>query len=319
MSLQLHVQARFAESGGEAPLELRVTLEAADSETLVILGPSGSGKSLLLETVAGLHPHTGSIRHRGRELSHLAPEARGFGFVFQDYALFPHMSVRENIAFACPGPFAGERVASLMDRLQVAHLSGRRPGRLSGGEKQRVALARALARRPRLLLLDEPLSSLDLPARESLRGDLMGILEGTTAVYVTHDRTEARLLGERVAVMREGEILQAGPAGEVFHRPASPFVARFTGSNCLPLDQLPASPEGAPGKAEYLVLRPEGVRLKGKGEGMPARVLRILPEEASFRISLGLGGHRLDALVGTPPEEGAEVGVDWAKEEAWYL
>ncbi|HKJ89231.1 MAG TPA: ABC transporter ATP-binding protein, partial [Gammaproteobacteria bacterium] len=229
------------------------------------------------------------------------------------YALFPHMTVRENVAFAS-GKGARVRPEDLLERLGIAHLGERRPARLSGGEQQRVALARALAAEPEVLLLDEPLSSLDLPAREALRLDLPEILAGATAVYVTHDRTEARLLGDRVAVIRDGAIRQCGPVPEVFERPADPFVAAFTGSNVVPVADLP---EGAAGRGGgHLAVRPEHLRLEENGPGPRARVLQVIPEGPLYRVTLRLGAASLHALTAAPPEEGSEVSVAWCEGRA---
>lgn len=208
----------------------------------VLFGPSGSGKTTVLRALAGLdRPDQGSIAFEGdvwfdaaRRID-VPPQARGVGLLFQDYALFPHLSVRANLAYGLRRLGAAERearVAELAERLGVTELLGRRPSQLSGGQKQRVALARALAPRPRLLLLDEPLSALDAPTREALRGELRHLLEhaGVPAIVVTHDRTEALALGDRLAVLAGGAIRQVGPVHEVFSEPADVEVARVVGT-----------------------------------------------------------------------------------------
>ena len=223
-----------------------INLEIAAGEYFVVLGPTGAGKTVLLETIAGLHrPRRGRILLAGEDITHAPPERRGIGFVYQDYALFPHLSVAGNIAFGLRlrGMGRGEiekRVAAIGRLLGIEHLLHRMPGTLSGGEAQRVALARALVIEPRLLLLDEPLSALDPETREGLQRELGRIHRelGTTTIHVTHDFEEAVALGDRIAVLREdrldeglreGRIVQVGRPEEIFRRPASEFVARFVG------------------------------------------------------------------------------------------
>ena len=223
-----------------------INLDVAPGEYFVILGPTGAGKTLLLETMAGLHrPLKGRILLAGEDITHAPPERRGIGFVYQDYALFPHLSVAGNIAFGLKVRMIGrgdieERVVAISRLLGIEHLLHRRPGTLSGGEAQRVALARALVVQPRLLLLDEPLSALDPETREALQRELGRIHRevGTTTVHVTHDFEEAVALGDRIAVLREdrvgdvkreGRIEQVGTPEEIFRRPANEFVARFVG------------------------------------------------------------------------------------------
>ena len=210
-----------------------VNFEVGRGEYFVILGPTGAGKTVLLEAIAGLLPlKEGRIFINGREATRLPPERRKVGFVFQDYMLFPHLSVRDNIAFGLKGrrrEEARRRVEELAELLEIKHLLSRKPQTLSGGEKQKVALARALAPKPEILLLDEPLSALDPKTREGLARELLRIHKklGLTTLHVTHDFEEALALGERVAVMREGRIVQIGTPEEIFRRPASEFVAEF--------------------------------------------------------------------------------------------
>ena len=312
MSLAVDVRATFTADGTE-PFTVDVALDVRPGETLVVLGPSGSGKSLLLETVAGFHPHDGSVVHKGRDLTGTEPEERGFGFVFQDYALFPHLTVRENVAF-------GERYHDetrdpddLLAELGVGHLADRTPKTLSGGEKQRVALARSLAIRPAALLLDEPLSALDVPTRQTLRDDLARLVDDVTAVYVTHDRTTARALADRIAVMRDGRLVQVDTPETVFASPASPFVARFTGSNVVELDALSSVDglDGTDGTDGTLAIRPEHVVLGDEAPDTEATVERVVREDAAFRVSLALGtdGATVDAFVADPPAVGETVGL----------
>jgi molybdate/tungstate transport system ATP-binding protein len=222
------------------PLDLTV-----DDEVLAVLGPSGSGKTTLLSTVAGIVPSAGgSVRLDGRDLTGTPPEARGTGVVFQDGALFPHMTARENLAYAATDD---ERVAELAGLLEIGDVLDRRPGALSGGEGQRVALARTLAADPDALLLDEPLSSLDAPIRRRLRLELHDLFDSLDipVVYVTHDQRTASALGDRIAVLRDGQLEQVGPCSAVLERPATSFVARFTGSeNVLAVQVLERTAEG---------------------------------------------------------------------------
>jgi molybdate transport system ATP-binding protein len=216
-------------------------LSAGVPVVTVLFGPSGSGKTTMLRCLAGLErPDTGFIRFGGQTWfdsetrTCVPPQQRGTGYLFQEYALFPHLTVEGNIAYGLGGIPAGERrnrVAEAIALLGLVGLGGRKPGQLSGGEQQRVALARALVRRPRLLLLDEPLSALDAPTREPLRRELRRLLVGlgVPVLLVTHDRVEALALGDHVAVLHQGAIHQCGPVEEVFARPVNLNVARAVG------------------------------------------------------------------------------------------
>jgi len=239
----------------------------------VLFGPSGSGKTTVLRALAGLdRPEGGSISFAGEtwfdaaRRVHLPPQARGIGFLFQEYALFPHLSVAGNVAYGLhrlPRAEREGRVGELAERLGIAELLHRRPAELSGGQRQRVALARALAPRPRLLLLDEPLSALDAPTREALRGELRHLLEtsGVPAVVVTHDRTEALALGDRLVVLVDGTVRQLGPVHEVFSAPVDAEVARVVGTeNVFPARPLRRE-EG------LLVVRAGDVELVGVDPG----------------------------------------------------
>src|SRR5579864_5966897 len=212
-----------------------ITFTVAAGEILVILGPSGAGKSLLLETLAGFNrPLLGHIYIDGRDMTSAPPEARRIGLMFQDYALFPHLTVAQNVAFGqrfgAPGARA-EPVDALLARLGIRHLAARKPARLSGGEKQRVALARALATDPRLLLFDEPLAALDERNRETLRAELKDFLrrDRLTAIFVTHNQMEALALADTIAVMRDGTLAQLGTPSEIFNSPADAAIASFVG------------------------------------------------------------------------------------------
>jgi len=215
-----------------------IDLSAESGEYIVLLGPTGAGKTILLEAIAGLRrPAGGRILLDGHDITETPPERRGIGFLYQDYALFPHLTVAENIAFGLrarriPRDEIRTRVEEIARLLKIEILLPRRPGSLSGGERQRVGLGRALAIAPPLLLLDEPLSALDPEMREGLQRELLQVHRTlrTTTVHVTHDFEEAIGLGDRVAVMDQGTIVQKGTAEEIFRRPGSPFVARFVGA-----------------------------------------------------------------------------------------
>jgi iron(III) transport system ATP-binding protein len=240
MFLELEaVTLRYPGAGERAAVD-GVSLTLPAGQIGVLIGPSGCGKTSLLRAVAGLErPAQGRITMDGRVLSAddgtwVAPEARQIGMVFQDYALFPHLSVADNIAFgvrSAPRPERRVRVARMLDLVGLAGVGDRAPHELSGGQQQRVALARALAPAPRLLLLDEPFSSLDVDLRERLAHDVRAILKqtGTTALFVTHDQLEAFALGDAIGVMRDGRLEQWDDAYTLYHRPATRFVADFIG------------------------------------------------------------------------------------------
>lgn len=301
-----------------APLDLVV----ADGELLTVLGPSGSGKTTLLRLVCGLEaPDAGTILIGGRDVTSDDPGARNVGMVFQGHALFPHLDVRRNIAYGMqarrvPAREIGPRVEEVAERLGLGELLDRRPGRLSGGERQRVALARALVRTPDLLLLDEPLSSLDAPLRAELRREIAR-LQGElrlTMVYVTHDQSEALALGDRVAVMRTGAIDQVGTPEEVYSRPRTLEVARFVGLaqiNVLEAESFPALAAGRQGA--LLAVRPEDVGVAGSrlnvpgAVSLPGRVELIEPAGDHALLTLALdGGGRLTARI--EPELRPEAG-----------
>ncbi len=251
------VGVRYARSTtGRAAVD-NVSLGLAAGQIGVLIGPSGCGKTSLLRAVAGLENcASGSIRIDGQVLSdpaagiHLAPEARRIGMVFQDYALFPHLSVADNIAFgisALPRAQREKRVQQVLDLVGLAHAAKQAPHQLSGGQQQRVALARALAPQPRLLLLDEPFSSLDVDLRERLAQEVRTILKesGTTALLVTHDQFEAFAVGDTIGVMNNGHLEQWGDAYTLYHRPVSRFVAEFIGHGVFAPAQIVTCAHGA--------------------------------------------------------------------------
>src|ERR1051325_3367549 len=218
-----------------------VSLDVERGEFFGLLGPSGCGKTTTLRMIAGLEqPDSGCIQFEGRDITNLPAERRGFGMVFQNYALFPHLNVFENVAFGLrarhkPKPEIAERVKGALTLVQLPGYERRRIDELSGGQQQRVAIARAIAIEPALLLFDEPLSNLDVALREETREELRELVErlGLTAVYVTHDQEEAFALCDRISVMSEGHILQTGAPRELYERPTQIFVARFLGRNNL--------------------------------------------------------------------------------------
>lgn len=212
-----------------------ITFEVKQGEYYIILGPTGAGKTVLLESIAGLYPvKKGEIWLNGKEITNLEPEKRGIGVVYQDYVLFPHLSVKENIIFGLrlkgkPKLEIETTVGWLAELLNISHLLERNPGTLSGGESQKVALARALSVKPEVLLLDEPLSALDPKTREDIQHELRRIHDRltVTTIHVTHDFEEAVALGDRIAVIGEGQIMQIGTSEQIFRQPNSEFVARF--------------------------------------------------------------------------------------------
>jgi len=214
-----------------------ISLEIKKNEYFVLLGPTGAGKTLLLELIAGFHiPDEGRIILNGRDVTHMPPEKRQVGFVYQDYSLFPHMTVEDNISFglkACgfPKDKIEMRVKEMMSLMRISHLVGRYPSSLSGGEQQRVSLARALAVNPRILLLDEPLSALDPRTQEVLRNELKRIheMQKVTTIHVTHNQTEAMLLADRIGLIMNGRIIQVGSPEILFSKPLNENVARFVG------------------------------------------------------------------------------------------
>jgi iron(III) transport system ATP-binding protein len=235
------VTVRYAGSRADHAAVQGATLGLARGQIGVLIGPSGCGKTTLLRAVAGLEPLAGGrVRMDGELLADAArgttvpPEARRIGMVFQDYALFPHLSVADNVAFGVqqlPKAERAARVASMLDLVGLSHAAKRAPHQLSGGQQQRVALARALAPAPRLLLLDEPFSNLDVDLRERLAQEVRAILKdtGTTALFVTHDQMEAFALGDLIGVMNRGRLEQWDDAYALYHRPATRFVAQFIG------------------------------------------------------------------------------------------
>jgi len=295
-----------------------VDLSIAEGSFFAMLGPSGSGKTTCLRLISGFEkPTAGEIRIFGQDVSDTPPNRRSVNTVFQDYALFPHMNVRDNVAYGpmVAGVGKAERYAKAEEMLALVKLDSygdRKPGQLSGGQRQRVALARALVNEPRVLLLDEPLGALDLKLREAMQDELKALQKrlGITFVFVTHDQHEALSMADQLAVFNEGKIAQIGTPSEVYDRPATPFVADFVGSsNVLP----PALTAQLGGATAWASLRPEAIRLVAKGKGkMNGTVAALRYLGAGSRVSVMVGETEIAALVPageTAPEAGAEVGI----------
>jgi ABC-type sugar transport system ATPase subunit len=306
-----------------------VNLTISEGERFVIVGPSGSGKTTLLRIVAGLEtPTTGQILIGGRTMERVAPRDRGVGLVFQQPALYPHLNVRDNLAFGLrarkvPEPEIAERTAELAGWLGLKGLLERKPKELSGGERQRIALGRAVLARLSVLLLDEPFSSLDAPLRVSIRTALLDLHRrvGGTMLLVTHDQTEALAVGERIAVMQSGRIEQIGTPRELYEAPASRFVAGFLGDPPMSFLRCRISNgraviEGGPelagtpptwGSSAWLGLRPEAVsvELQGGHESFPS------PLEGEGRV----GGQALTEAKNPTPYPPPQGGRDYRARE----
>ncbi len=309
-----------------APVVQDATLAVPDAAVVAVLGPSGCGKSTLLRAVAGLEPPAGGrIRWDGQDLAGTPTHRRGFALMFQDGQLFDHLSVGANVGYALyvrgarrRGPEVRRRVGELLELVGLPAYAERLPATLSGGERQRVALARSLAVEPRLLLLDEPLSALDAGLRERLAGDLQRILHaaGTTALLVTHDHEEAFAVADRLAVMREGRIVQQGEIAEVWRGPVDIETALFLGYACV-LEGERAAPvlaaAGMPG-GRAVALRRSALTVAADGP-LTGRVTssRLTPEQVRLRVDLpGIGEvdavARLDVHAG--PGEQVSLRVD---------
>jgi multiple sugar transport system ATP-binding protein len=319
-----HVTKRF----GTVTAVDDVSLEIGDGEFLVLVGPSGCGKSTLLRMIAGLEETTGGTIEIGeRDVTDLAPRSRDVAMVFQTYALYPHMTVRQNLGYGLrarrtPKPEITKRVEEVASLLGLEELLDRRPAQLSGGQRQRVAMGRAIVRQPQAFLLDEPLSNLDAKLRVGMRASLAQLHQrlGVTTVYVTHDQTEAMTLGQRVAVMRDGRILQCDRPQQLYARPLNVFIAAFIGSPAMNLveavydgDQLRfgqyAVPVASAPAQERVILgiRPEAFEDAALSPGLPTIRARVAVVE-----ELGSDTH-LFFQVDAPPMT-AEV-LESASEE----
>lgn len=270
------VSKRFAD--GTVTLK-EASLTIHDGEFFILVGPSGCGKSTLLNMIVGLEDvSSGEIRVNGKIVNDLDPKDRNMAMVFQSYAIYPHMTVRENIAFPLrlakmPSKEITRKVEEAAAMLELSALLDRKPAGLSGGQRQRVAMGRAIVREPQVFLLDEPLSNLDARLRVQMRGEIARLQKrlGTTTIYVTHDQTEAMTLGDRVAVLNRGEIQQLGTPRELYRKPANLFVAAFLGAPAMNL--IPAQLEGG------RLLGPFGAI------GWPQMLKRLVPGGASFVVA----------------------------------
>jgi len=282
-----------------------VSLEIEPGQLYFLLGPSGCGKTTLLRMIAGFNePTSGAIAFGGRDVTHLPPNRRNTGMVFQSYALWPHMTVEQNVGFGLKVRKVSrserhKRVREALEQVRMEHLGRRKPTELSGGQQQRVALARALVVRPEVLLLDEPLSNLDAALRVELRGEIRRVCKdaGITTVYVTHDQKEALSIADRIALMRDGKAVQVGAPADLYRRPGSRFVAEFLGETNLLAGEVVGSDDGM-----VLVRTSAGevgaVARSNPWESKGARVLASIRPEALRMSSNGQGAGELGRLRG---------------------
>jgi putative spermidine/putrescine transport system ATP-binding protein len=295
-------------------------LDIATGEFFTLLGPSGSGKTTTLRVIAGFEqPDAGTVELAGRDVTRVAPSERDVNTVFQDYALFPHMTVQENVEYGLRVKGTARRdrrvkAAEVLERVRLPHVGGRRPVQLSGGQRQRVALARAIVNSPSVLLLDEPLGALDLKLRQEMQIFLKALQRdlGITFIYVTHDQEEALTMSDRVAVFNEGRIEQIGTPDEVYEQPSSEFVAGFVGvSNILERS------------GRRFTIRPEKIVMNGNA-GEPGVVRDVQYAGAVTRYLVELdSGERLvvvrQNLESSPVEPDARVNLHWRPEHTYEL
>ena len=310
-SISLHeVSKTFA--GATANAVERVSLEIADGEFLVLVGPSGCGKSTVLRMVAGIETVSdGQILIDGSDATHALPKQRDIAMVFQSYALYPHMTVAENLGFGLrlrkmPKPERRERVAAVMKLLRLTELEKRKPGQLSGGQRQRVAMGRAMVREPAAFLMDEPLSNLDAKLRVAMRAELARLHDrlGVTTIYVTHDQIEAMTLGERVAVLKDGVLQQVDTPQNLYHSPRNLFVASFIGSPTINLVEAAIS-DGALHFAGHHLPLPSGA-----DPGDRSRVvLGIRPSDFALAERADPSQPRISVTVEVVENLGAEMHV----------
>jgi ABC-type Fe3+/spermidine/putrescine transport system ATPase subunit len=333
---------------GDSPAVAGVDLDVSDGEFLTLLGPSGCGKTTTLSLIAGFFPPSaGEVRIKGQPVTGLPPFRRNIGVVFQDYALFPHLSVAQNVAFGLrmrnvAKPEIARRVADALALVRLAGLDERRPHELSGGQRQRVALARALVIRPTILLLDEPLSNLDLKLREEMRIEIAELQRrlAITTIFVTHDQSEALVMSDRIAVMNAGRIEQVGVPADIYERPASRFVAEFIGRmNLFPgrlaadrrvlVDHIAAGalapstlpPDAREGAAVLVAVRPERAAISREPPAAGAlaargRIEQILYLGAAREIRMRFeGGARATVEI---PNRGGDAGFA-PGDTAWFV
>jgi putative spermidine/putrescine transport system ATP-binding protein len=296
-----------------------VDLSIAEGTFFAMLGPSGSGKTTCLRLISGFEQPTGGmIRIFGQDCSDVPPNRRNVNTVFQDYALFPHMNVRDNVAYGLMVKGVDkrtrhDRTEELLALVKLEGYGDRKPAALSGGQRQRVALARALINEPRVLLLDEPLGALDLKLREAMQDELKALQQrlGITFVFVTHDQGEALSMADQVAVFSEGRIAQIGTPSEIYEKPRTRFVADFVGSSNV-LSAEMAAGFGAP--ARPVSLRPESVRIVDEDARIRGQVVALRYLGAGTRVVVAAPGGEISVFLpkgSAVPEQGREVGLAW--------
>ncbi len=317
-----------------------ISLDIADGEFFSLLGPSGSGKTTTLRLIAGFErPTTGSVRLHGRDVTKVPPFERNVNTVFQDYALFPHMTVGDNVGYSLrvrrvPRRERATRVAETLETMRLGGFESRKPSELSGGQRQRVALARALINRPRVLLLDEPLGALDTKLREEMQGELKEVQRGAgiTFIFVTHDQHEALALSDRIAVFSAGRIEQVGTPSGIYERPATPFVAGFVGASNLIEDDLAARIIGERGR---FMIRPEKIRIVGVGDpvatgdctivgtvrdivylgAQTVYIVAVSPDRTLSVVTQNVNATAIDAQA----QKGREVRLVWQRDQTMAL
>jgi putative spermidine/putrescine transport system ATP-binding protein len=297
----------------------RLDLEIAAGEFFTLLGPSGSGKTTTLRVVAGFErPDAGTVELMGRDVTRTAPSERDVNTVFQDYALFPHMTVRENVEYGLRVKGLGRRerrnqAEEVLERVRLPNVGGRRPVQLSGGQRQRVALARAIVNSPSVLLLDEPLGALDLKLRQEMQVFLKELQRelGITFVYVTHDQEEALTMSDRLAVFNDGRIEQVGAPEEVYEHPATEFVAGFVGvSNLLERE------------GRRFTVRPEKIVMNGTGEPGVVREVQYVGAVTRYVVQLESGEQLVvvrQNLESSPVERDTRVHLHWRPEHTYEI
>ena len=306
--------------GGAVPALSNIDMDIADNEFFTLLGPSGCGKTTLLRILAGFeHPTTGQVLLDGTDIAMLPPYKRPVNTMFQSYALFPHLTVAANVAFGLEmlrwkRSDIDARVKRMLELVRLPHLAARKPAELSGGQQQRVALARALAPRPRVLLLDEPLSALDLKLRKEMQFELKRLQRETaiTFVLVTHDQEEALAMSDRIAVMDHGRVQQLGQPRDIYDAPANRFVADFIGeANVIPAELLRR------GDAQWIAVRPERMSLCEDGK-LPGTLVAstYLGADTLHEIDIGTDRHMRVRSRGDDGDRaaGCRVGLDWPED-----